>query len=90
MRESLQLMQNSTSTWWLMFFLLTYWKQDLFVCIACVCPWAKNDVCNSHLPPFKCFYVEGPDFIYIVNVISLYFSMYLKCIEYIIWIKAFQ
>lgn len=30
------------------------------------------------------------DLIYIVNVISLNFSMYLRCIEYIIRMKAFQ
>lgn len=88
MCESLQSIQNSTRTCGLCF--LTYWKQNLFVSSASVCPSAKNNVYNSHLSPFRYFYVEGPDFVNTVNVISLFFSTYLKCIEYIIRTKAFQ
>lgn len=42
--------------------------------------WAKNNICKLHLTPSKYFCVEGPDFFHTVNVISLYFSVYLKCI----------
>lgn len=70
-------------------FFVTFGKEKQYVSSAGVYPQLNTMYVTRTYHLLKCVYVEGPAFVYTVNVI-LYFSMYLKCIEYVIPMKAFQ
>lgn len=89
MCESLQSVENSTNTCGFCFFGHAGSRICLLAVLVCVHGLKTKYVTRTyHLLEYV--YVEGPDFVYTVNVISLFFSIYLKCIEYIIRMKAFH